>query len=201
MKKLFLPLLLVFVLLSSFNILYAQATITNDPNNKCPRVNVYDVQAQRVKSISISTINPTGSPTNPTTPNPYSDLACPAKISDLQTLFLRLLVIANSIAGMVLLFVIGKAAIMRMTSRGSADIVKKSTAMITNAIVGLVIVIIAYTILIFIGTRLLPGDICPGYTYSFLDSGRVLFFFNQSDISPVFKEDINGNITCINYNP
>lgn len=113
----------------------------------------------------------------------YKTISCPATITGLQTLFLRMLMIINTFVGFVLFYVIARAAIIRMTARGDAEAVKKSMSMISNAIVGLVIVIIAYTAVIFIGTQFLPSDPCQ--KFSFIDSGKILFFFDQSDISPV----------------
>ncbi|MEI7604482.1 MAG: pilin [bacterium] len=112
----------------------------------------------------------------------YANIKCPAKITDLQTLFLRLLVIINTMVGLVILFVIVKASLIRMTSRGNPEALKKAMGMISNGIVGFVIVLIAYIAVVFIGTRLLPAGDCQ--EFSFVDSGKILFFFDQSGISP-----------------
>jgi hypothetical protein len=118
----------------------------------------------------------------------YSKISCPAQLKDLAVLFLRLLVVLNTVVGGVILYVLGKASIIRMTSRGNMDAIKKSTAMFAGCGFAICIIIGAYTGLIFLGTRLLPPSDC--YRYSFIDSGRILFFFDQSDISPVL---VNGD--------
>lgn len=111
-----------------------------------------------------------------------SNISCPPSFKDLQTLFMRLLIIVDTIVGLVIFYVFAKAAIIRMTSRGNPDAIKKSTGMITGAIGGLAIVLGAYIVLILIGTRLLPSNPC--YNFSFVDSARILFLFDQSNISP-----------------
>ena len=120
-----------------------------------------------------------------------TSITCPPRIGDLQTLFMRMLIILDTTVGLVVLFVLIRASIIRMTSRGNAEAVKKSMAMIVGAITGLFIVLGGYIVLIFIGERLLPKSDC--YTYSFTDSARILFLFDQSNISP------NVNISDAKY--
>ena len=105
---------------------------------------------------------------------------------------MRMFIVIDSIVGLVVFYVLAKAAITRMLSRGNPDLVKKSMSMIIGAITGLGIVLTGYIVLIFIGQRLLPSNPC--YRYSFTDSARVLFFFDQSDISPNAIE--KNSTTC-----
>lgn len=123
----------------------------------------------------------------------YTSFSCPPRIGDLQTLFLRLITILNTVVGLVLLFVIARAGLTRATAQGDMDKVKKSMEQIRGGIIGVIIVLSGYLLLVFIGTIVLPADPC--YRYSFIDTGKILFTFDQSDISPVLV-DTKTNPSC-----
>lgn len=165
---------------------------SNDLNNP-DSTNTYTYYYYDIKNGTKQTVTYTRKQQLDDFAKQYQNIACPPTIQDLQSLFLKLVVVLNTVVGLIIFFVIGKAGVMRMTSRGNPEVIKKSSAMISNAILGIIIVFVAYIILIFIGTQLLSSDTC--YRFSFVDSGRILFFFDQSDIAPVLDQ---SNPNCSN---
>lgn len=100
---------------------------------------------------------------------------CPPSFEDISYLVLRIITILITLVGLIVVFMFMRGSIMIMTAGANKDKVKKGNATLQNTIVGLVIILISYTAIVFIASRLgLAGD--PNQ-FSILDGPNLIFNF------------------------
>ena len=99
---------------------------------------------------------------------------CPASFSDIQYLVVRIIVIIITIFGIVVFFNLVKGSILYATAGPNKDKIKAARGTIQNTFAGLAIILLAYTLIVFISVRLGLGN---DGSYSILDGGRIIFRF------------------------
>jgi cation transporter-like permease len=81
------------------------------------------------------------------------DIAGTSDSGDVQTIVGKVINAALTMVGMIFLVLMVYAGYLWMTARGEADQVEKAKSIITAAIIGLVLVVSAYAISVFVTSR------------------------------------------------
>lgn len=98
---------------------------------------------------------------------------CPPDLSDLQGIILRLLTIAISLIGLLVLFLIVKAGIQIMTSGGDQEKRAKGIKQLQVTVLGLLGIFLAYGLIVFAAKWL---GVVDG-PLSFVRGGQIIFDF------------------------
>lgn len=100
---------------------------------------------------------------------------CPPSVKDIAFVILRVVTLMITFFGLVVFFIIMQSAINILTAQGNKEKIKKGYGGLQSAITGTVLVLLAYTLIVFIAVRLgLSGD---PEKFSLLDGPNLVFKF------------------------
>ena len=96
--------------------------------------------------------------------DPEQKIPNPLKVGTLQEVVASIINVAYSLAAMVAIIYIIIGGYQFITSAGNPDIVEQAKSTITNAIIGLLIIVLSYLFIHFILTSIGAGGLIPELT-------------------------------------
>ncbi len=130
----------------------------------------------------------------------YITLKC-NQLSDLETFALKAVVILTSIVGLVLMFSVGKSAILIMLAFGDAEKLQAQIKSIITALVATVGVFIGYLVLVFVLVGFFGVGTSKNHEWNVICQNRIMFNLTFSDsnvVEPGRFNQYNPNSSAFN---
>ena len=108
--------------------------------------------------------------------NPLYVADCPPSLQDIEYIVIRIITVLITIVGLVVFFNLVRGSIFFITAGSDKEKIKKARGTFQSTFMGIAIILISYTLIIFIATRLgLAGD--PDKFSILGDGSRLIFKF------------------------